>query len=385
MSFEQRLNDATSKQSAKEIKRRMKKVDKAFGKFDEALSGKKKSGGGGGGGRAEAMKKTRRGTRGGGGGGKKEQMPPTKKPANARSTAEEFVQNALNNTVDPKLDTRFEDERGDIRRALEESRGKLFQLSPEDQAKFAAQLEAEQALAERGFESQRDQMLLRLFGKGRTEGQLAGTMGGQLIEGQELVASQIRGADANRQLQAQFHLGEQNLQSLGLQSANLDSGRAGALQELSLGQQERMGNLSAATGITTTGMQTDAARDTASIAAAAQQAAARIGAAASVKVAGIHAAASRANAMAALDSAKYSTNAGLLTNIMGFEQADEHFTQDLGFRNRSLDVNAQLTREQIASAERMNKENQPSMFDKLLGAAAGGAASFFSGGFGRGG
>jgi hypothetical protein len=371
-----KAKDFTSKKGAKKLARKLRRSTKRFDRFNDAMNGGSGNKGGGGPSRATAMegeakKRTRRGKRGKGGGGEGK--------GSARSAAKDLLQKEFENPTTIEQDPRFEEERADIKAALEASRGKLFELDPETQAKFEEKLAASQALAERRFGQQRDTLLTRLFGQGRTEGQLAGTMGGQLIGDQELVMQQMGAANSQEQLQAQFHLGAENLQSLGMQSANLDSGRAAALQNSALNEQARATNLGAATSLETAGMSADAAVKQA-----------RIGAAAQVKSANIQAAASRANAMASLSASKYATNASLLTNMFGQESRNAQFGQDLGFRNRSLDLNAELTREGFANDQKLaqmqiqaQKDMQPSFFEKALGMAASGAASYFSGGFAK--
>jgi hypothetical protein len=202
-----------------------------------------------------------------------------------------------------------------------------------------------------------------------------------LIGDQELVLQQIRASNQGQQLQARLGITDQNLQALGLQSSNLASERGDAVQLQGITAQERASALSSASGLRGTFETAAATRAAASMAANAAIESSKIRASAMRSSASIAANASIERAKLGLEGTKFSTTAGFLSDTFRTQSGNQQFGQNLAFQQQAANVDSTVARQGYANQFDINAANQPSMFDKILGAAAGGASAFFSGGF----
>ncbi len=357
----------------------LKGIQKAMSEMLGGAGGGGGGGGAGGSGSGSAASDGKGGKGGKGGGG----LGSSKwDQGDLRTTLADYLTSQMG--VDPEklyqLDPKLAEEAEDIRRRLEESRGKLADLSPEEKAAYEQKLQAEQALLERNFNEQRSSYLAGIFGTGMEQSTFALDQGGRLIGDQQLTMQQARASNSMEQLQARQFLTTTGQQNLALQMQGLNDQRAGQLSLMGIRASDRAATLGAASAIQSSFLSRDAAYRN----AAAQVKSASITAAATKFSAQVRADATRAAANASAGASKYATNAGLFSSLYGTTTGAQTAAEQLDWRYYNTDQSAETAKYQADMQMQIAEMQQPSTFDKLLSAAAGGASAFFTGGYGRG-
>jgi hypothetical protein len=351
--------------------------------MNEMLGGSGGSGGGSGSGSGSGSADGTGGKKGGKGGGGGGWADNKWDQGTLRTALADYLTSQMN--VDPaelyQLDPALGDEAKDIRARLEADRGKLYDLDPEARAAYEQQLAAETALLERNFNEQRSSYLAGIFGTGMEQSTFALDQGGRLIGDQQLTLQQARAQNQMQQLQQRGMITELGQQNLAMQMEGLNQQRQAQLNLFGIQQQHRASAIGMAAQMQSSFLSRDAAYrnaaaqvKSAGLAASAQKYAAEVSAEARVKAAGISASAQ-----------KYATNAGLFSSLYGTTTGMRQHEAEVDWRYYNTDTGADTAKYQADMQMKIAEMQQPSMFDKILGAAAGGASAYFSGGFLKGG
>lgn len=107
-------------------------------------------------------------------------------------------------------------ELGGLAKMLLERGGSLPGLPEDLQAQLDQILSSELADTEASFDTQKDDLVRRLFGQGLQRSTIAGDVGGRLVEGEARALSAVRSAAAQRALQLRTEIANRNLQAAGI-------------------------------------------------------------------------------------------------------------------------------------------------------------------------
>jgi hypothetical protein len=353
-----------------------------LGGLEDFLSGGKRGGGGGGGGGAAASAALNSalggGKRGGGGGGGKG------RGTHDYSTLQNALADYLTSQIglDPKdlyqLDPALGEEADRITAELQALKDQgLVNLSPEEQAAYAEKLKVQEDLMRREFNQQKGSYLASIFGSGMEQSTMALNQGGRLIGDQQLALGATRSASSMEQLGArQFLTQEQRVNLMG-QGDLLNQRRSSELGLLGIQAGDRAAQLSIAGDVSGSLMQ----REASFYQADKQLAAARAQASAMIQSSTIDAEARKAAAGIQANAMKYSVRGQLLSNVYGTYTQGVLGGQEVDWRYYDTDTSAESNKYNADMQFKIAEMQQPSMFDKILSAAAGGAATYFSGGF----
>jgi hypothetical protein len=300
------------------------------------------SGGGGGGG-------GKKGGGGGGGGGKIKQIGEISQYGNEEIT-DKLDQMILDDDTDylaQDVISEYQDEAEDIRRRMEEARGTLAELDPETQAYFQDMLDHEMAMLDDSFQSNKDDLLVRIFGSGSEGSNISAQYGSELISKQGLAEGQARGQIAQMKIGTRQFLTDQGLQNLLAQQAGVGEARGAAMEQYGMQLQAEASRRQSAYQLRAGLEQTYAQRYSAEMSKIAQIKSAKISARAQVASARLSANAVRSSAMSQLEGIKYSTRATLLSNIYSTEGglALDFYKTDVAYKT-GMDSLAMTKRDQ---------------------------------------
>jgi hypothetical protein len=286
------------------------------------------SGGGGGGGG--------KGGGGGGGGGKIEQIGEISQYGN-EEIMDKLDADILGDDTDylaQDVISEYQDEAEDIRRRMEEARGTLAELDPETQQYFQDMLDHEMAMLDDSFQSNKDDLLVRIFGSGSEGSNISAQYGSELLSKQGLAEGQARGQIAQMKIGTRQFLTDQGLQNLLAQQVGVGEARGAAMEQYGMQLQAEASRRQSAYQLRVGMEQSFAQRYSAEMSKIAQIKSAKISARAQVASARLSANAVRASAMSQLEGIKYSTRATLLSNLYGTEGglALDYYKADIAYK-----------------------------------------------------
>jgi len=354
---------------------------KTMGGLDDFLNSGTGGGGGGAAGAAAALnsalggKGKGKGGGGGGGGGK-----GTHNYKDLQTALADYMTSQIG--LDPKelykLDPALGEEADRITQELQALKEQgLVDLSPEEQAAYDEKLKVQEALMRREFNQQKGSYLSSIFGSGMEQSTMALNEGGRLIGDQQLALGATRSANSMEQLNARQFLTQEQRANLMGQGDILNQRRGAELGLLGIQQGHHMAQLGMAADVSGSLMQREASFYTADK----QLAAARAQASATVQAASIDAEARKAAASIQANAQKYSVRGQLLASTYGTYTQGTLGAKEVDWRYYDTDTSAESSKYNADMQYKIAEMQQPSMFDKILSAAAGGAASYFSGGF----
>ena len=311
-----------------------------------------------------------------------EQGTPVESEADLQNRLEGEVGGAIG--ADPLV---FEDEqKAELDRirgvAQEQESGELPTLGEETKEQMDTQLAAQEGALEMQRQQGKDDLLLRMFGKGGQQSTVAGEAAGRMLYGQEQTRRQLLADDASRRLgaradmadrimnslafQAQVAQGQQQtaLQAFGLEVSQIESGkdRATSMLDSLYGRRsaEKQTKMQTRAQITSANISASAQRYSADASARAQLGSARISA----------------------QSQKFAVKKQFKLGKMEMRSGNRQFQQDLGFRQSNLahqdkwqNQDFSLREKELQYQDKWNKAEQKTAKRGQMMAFAGGLLS----------